>query len=438
MRFEIKLPPRLNVWALRAAGVEIDGLSDLSLKVIEGKEKLPATVKGQYHLSNPRVDVLVTVLTFGPAGKLDVSRDSKGIIIVKSKPVPGAGTQMQIQIDDERIGNAIRATLQKYSLENNGEAISEQEHDALWVEIEKILKREKVSYEKLQRREGVLTRRAIEELMALAEKTEPIRRGDVYSLFTDNWVPKSERALVAPWLMRRFEHDYIWDDQLGMRIWDNSVQAIAEDLIRLIEDRRYDHHRAPLCTALAKTKHPRAAEVIASVMHERWMGFFCMQALSKLADAGNHVEKIKKLLRASDGDIRRAARKLLKKLAIDIEPAPPAVHLISSKGKIPRDLQEWSSNLDMDDLRPTLEKLSRCIDDGFGNLEILEVCAVAEEMRHNQTKALKYSISASRGKADLFIVIFMDHLDAPDLAIHSSPQVIARLEALTAMDPTSS
>ncbi len=434
MRFEIKLPPQLDVWALRAAGVEVEGLSDLSMKVIEGKAKLPATLKGRYHVSNPPVEVAVTVLDFGQAGKVDVSKDRKGNIVVKRKPKEGSAAHMQIEIADEKVARAIKKTLDRYSFENDGDGIFWEEHKALWGEIEKVLKRDKLSYDKLQRDEGVLTRQAIEGLMKLCEKTEPIRRDDIYSLFTDNWVPKSERVFVAQWLIKRFEQDYIWDDQLGMRIWDNSVPAVVEDLIRLLENRKYDHHRGPLCPALAKTKHPRAADVIASVMDEKWMSFFALEGLRRLPDAKQHVEKIKRLLRDSDGEIRRAAKKVLKKLGFEVEPAPPPVHLISGKGKIPKGLEEWSTNLDMDDLRPTLERLSKSIDRGFGEKDIGEVCGVAEEMHHDQTKALRFDISAGGQKADLFVVLFMDDIDSPDLAIHSTPQVIRKLEMLTPVD----
>jgi len=435
MRFEIKLPPRLDVWALRAAGISIEKLSDLSMKVIEGKAKLPATVRGQYELSDPPLGVCVTVLDFGQAGKVDVSKDKKGNIVVKRKPVPGSAAHMQIEIEDEKIGRAVRKKLEYYSFENDGEGIFWDEHKALWAEIEKILKRDKLSYDKLQDGERVLTRRAIESLMELCEKTEPIRRADIYSLFTNHWVPKSERSLVAAWLVRQFERDYVWDDQISMRIWENSVPQIAEDLIRLIQDRRYDHHRGPLCPALAKTKHPRAADVIASVMPEKWMGLFCMEGLSKLSDVEKHGEKIKKFLRHPDGDFRRAAKKLLTKLGIDTQlpPAPPPAHLFK-KQSIPKGLNEWSTNLDMDDLEPTLKRLASCIDNGLGEREIAEVMGVVEKMRQDQTKAFKFSISASREKADLFIVIFMDDIDAPDLAVHSAPQIIRKFEALTSVD----
>jgi hypothetical protein len=433
MRFEVKLPSRLNVWALRAAGVEVEGLSDLSLKVIEGKAKLPANVKGQYHVSDPPLEVSIAILEFDKPGKVEVSRDREGNIIVQGRPLEGSAAHMQIEIADEDVARAVKKKLDHYSIEKDGEAVSEQEHKNLYAEIEKILKREELSYEKLQRGEA-LTRPAIEGLMELCEKTEPIRRGHIYSLFSDNWVPKSERALVAPWLIRRFEQDYAWDDQLGLRIWENSVPAIAEDLIRLIQNRRYDHHRAPLCPALAKTKHPRAADVIASVMSEKWMGWFCMEGLRKLPGAVKHVEKIKEFLRHPEGEYRRAAKKLLTKLGVgtDIPPPPPPIHLFKGKG-IPRGLEEWSTNLDMDGLAPTLQRIAKIIDGGFGDIEIAEISAVVEQMRQDQTKAFRFPIKRSGQSSDLFVVIFMDDIESPDLAIYGEPELIRKFEENSSM-----
>src|SRR5580765_3127704 len=135
MRFEIKLPPRLDGWALRAAGVSVDGLSDLSMKVITGKAKLPATIKAEYELSDPPLDVSISVLEFGEAGKLDVRKDRKGNIVVKRKPVPGSAAHMQIEIGDEKVARAVRKKLEYYSLANDGEGIFWEEHKALWAGI---------------------------------------------------------------------------------------------------------------------------------------------------------------------------------------------------------------------------------------------------------------------------------------------------------------
>src|SRR5262249_5209866 len=149
------------------------------------------------------------------------------------------------------------------------------------------------------------------------------------------------------------------------------------DLIRLIKERRYDHHRGPLCQALATTKHPHAAEVIASVMHEHWMAFFCLGALGKAGGAEKYVAKVQKFLRHTDSEVRLEAKKLLKKLGAPVEVAAAPVHLVKGKGRVPKGLEEWSTNLDMEDLAPVLKKLAHCVGEGFGETEIAEVVGLA-------------------------------------------------------------
>jgi hypothetical protein len=167
-------------------------------------------------------------------------------------------------------------------------------------------------------------------------------------------------------------------------------------------------------------------------MHQKWIGLFCMEGLGMLSGAEKHVEKIKKFLRHPDGDFRRAAKKLLKKLGADtdIPPAPPPVHLFK-KQTIPKGLEEWSENLDMDDLAPTLGRLAECLGSGFGEREVAEIMRVVEQMRHNQTKAFKFPVAVAGRSSDLFVVIFMDDIEAPDLAIHATPQVVRKLESLS-------
>jgi hypothetical protein len=230
-------------------------------------------------------------------------------------------------------------------------------------------------------------------------------------------------------LVKRFDPEN--DDQLGFQIWDIAVPEIAGDLIRLIEDRRHEHHRAPLCQALAKTKHPRAAEVIVSVMDEKWMAQLCLDALGKTRGAEKHIPKIQKFLRHADSDVRREAKKALKKLGVPVEVPPPPVHLVKGKRHVPKGLEEWSANLDMDDLAPTLQKLAARVEEGFAQTEIAEVIGLAEEMKLDQTKAFRFPIKTDGINSELWIVIFMDDINSPDLYIHAHPRALQNLDSVT-------
>ena len=432
MRFEARLPAGIDTWALRAAGLEAHALSELSTARFEKKKapSFPATIRCRYLHSDKPIEATVTVFGFGERERIDRWLDKDGKIVIQRGKRPQSATHLGIEIGDDLIGKAIQQKLDRYSLENDGEGAWWREHCALYDQIDQILKRDGLSNQMLQQGKGQLTRRAIESLMQLCAQIDPLKQGDIHHLFGGNWVPKEERGLVAAWLLKRFEADPETDDQLGMRIWDNAVPEIAEDLIRLIENRRYDHHRGPLCQALAKTKHPRAADVIASVLNENWMALWCLSALGKVRNAESHIPKIRPFLRHPEGDVRREAKRLLKKLGVPVETPPAPVHLVRNSRSIPKHLEEWSSNLDMDDLLPTLKKASQCVDQGFGEIEIAEIMGVAEGMQPEQTRAFRFEVSAGARKTDLWIVIFMDDIESPDLAVYASDNLIQKLNQL--------
>jgi hypothetical protein len=167
-------------------------------------------------------------------------------------------------------------------------------------------------------------------------------------LFTNRNIAKKDWPLAVRWLIKEFERDPMLDDQLSTRIYELTVPAIAEDLIRFIKDRRYGDVRWPLCLALAKTKHPQAADVIASILGQGVNTRGALEALAKLS-AQAHVAKIKKYLRDSNGDVRRQAKKTLAKLGVVVETPPPPVHVVKNLRSCPKGLEEWSANLDLDD-----------------------------------------------------------------------------------------
>jgi hypothetical protein len=409
MRFEVSLPNTPGSWQLRAAGVEVPKLFDFWYDVtIKRRRQVPAELAGEYFWAEPPLGVSVTILKFDKH------------------------TQLAVDVADGAVGNKIRERLEHYSVENDGDAVAEREHKQLWSAIEKILQRDKLSYDKLQMHQGVLTRRAIEALMQLCEGIDPVRQDNIHSLFIPQWLPKSEYAFTAEWLIGRFEAERDPNEQIGMRLWDLAVPAVADDLIRLLEDRRFRARRGPLALALAKTKDPRAADVIASVLDEDGVTRWALEALGKARNgATKHVEAIRQQLRHRDNDVRREAKKTLKKLGFPADAPPPPVHLVKNRKTIPKGLEEWSQNLDMDDLVPTLQRLTKCVDAGFGETEIAEVAAVAEEMEPEQTKAFRFPVVMKRQKHDVWMVIFMDDVDAPDLAIHSDGAIIRKFDELS-------
>ena len=336
------------------------------------------------------------------------------------------------EVDDEPIGRQIQKKAVRYSIENNGEALEEQEHKALFSKIDNILQRDGVTSSEIQRSCVNLSRQTLELLMRLCEEAaETGRQNSVYWVFWHPVIAKTDKVFVSRWMVRFFESekDPFERAQISVNLDKLAVPEIADDLIRLIKDRRYGDARGGLCTALAKTRDTRAAEVIASVLGQEDVTRWALECLGKL-QAVQHLEEIKRYLRHPNSDISREAKKTMKKLGFPIELPPPAVHLIKNRRTVPKGLEEWSLNLDLGNLKPTLEKLGQCIDDGFGVREIDEVAGVADAMKHDQTKLFCFPIISDQREKELWLELFMDDIDSPDLSIHSVPEVVGRFSSL--------
>ena len=429
MRFEVNLPGGMDCWALRASGLEPEGFTKLSIAVITDKATPPKTLKCACTLPDASCTASVTVFSFGEPERIDYREDKSGRIIVKRGKRPKTATHLQIDMDDPKVAKAVRKKLEHYSFENDGEGVSAREHCEFWDRLGKTLKREGFSTDRVASGEAQLTRRAIESLMELCRETDPIRRHDIRSLLTEESVAKADRPFVVAWLMKEFESDFRIDDQICVKLWTMATPAIADDLIRLIKDRRYGDQRWVLCLGLAKTKDSRAADVIASILGQGINTRGALEALGKVP-AQKYVKRIKEFLKDPDSDIRREAKRTLKKLGFPVETPPPPIHLVKKRSAIPKALEEWSSNLDIEDLNPTLMKLSQCVDSGFGKQEIAEVTGVVDEMKPDQTKTFRFPVAGRGQETELWLVVFMGDIDTPDLAVHTRPDVIERFAGM--------
>ena len=255
MQFEAKLPAGIAAWVLGQARLDSEAFIKLLMDRFKKPPSLPATVQSRYLDLDKSIPAAITVFTFGERERIDRWHDPEGKIVIERGAKPTTPTHVRVEIAGQPIdlAQAIQKVLNHYSFENDGEGIFWSDHCELYQRIDATLKPEGLSVSKLG--EGVpLTKPAIEALMNLGETVERFQWRDIHHLFGGNAVSKKERALVASWLMKRFENDPRSDDQLGMRIWDNAVPEIAEDLIRLIEDRRYDHHRVSVVPSASQNE----------------------------------------------------------------------------------------------------------------------------------------------------------------------------------------
>ncbi len=112
-----------------------------------------------------------------------------------------------------------------------------------------------------------------------------------------------------------------------------------------------------------------------------------------------------------------------------VAPWPCPVHLVKTRKSLPKNLLEWSANLDFENLEPVLKSLAACIAEGFGAQEIAEVLGVAKETRPEQTKCFRFPMSTGGNPGEVWLAIFMDDINSPDLAIYAEPDVPAKFKA---------
>src|SRR5687767_9062011 len=124
MRFEVNLPGGMDCSALGMAGLDADAVVKLSTAVITDKTKLPATVQCPCTLTDAACTARVTIFSFGDHETIDRWIDKSGKIVFKRGKRPTSATRVAVEIEDEKIGRAIRKVLERYSFENDGEGVS--------------------------------------------------------------------------------------------------------------------------------------------------------------------------------------------------------------------------------------------------------------------------------------------------------------------------
>src|SRR6185503_9104095 len=93
------------------------------------------------------------------------------------------------------------------------------------------------------------------------------------------------------------------------------------------------------------------------------------------------------------------------------------------------ELQESSTNFDMENVRPFLQRISPLIESGFGAAEIQQVCQLAERMEHDAEEELEFPIRYAGRDSLLRIGIFMDDITAPDVYFCAPPARATRIDA---------
>ena len=92
------------------------------------------------------------------------------------------------------------------------------------------------------------------------------------------------------------------------------------------------------------------------------------------------------------------------------------------------ELQESSTNFDMENVRPFLQRISPLIESGFGPEQIEQVCRLAERMKHDDEQELEFPIRYGGRDALMRVGIFMDDINSPDVCILAPPMLAEQID----------
>jgi len=87
------------------------------------------------------------------------------------------------------------------------------------------------------------------------------------------------------------------------------------------------------------------------------------------------------------------------------------------------DLKEAGTNFDADLVAPFLDRVAKLIESGFGAEERNSVVQMVASMKVDEERTREFNISYRGQKALLRMHVFLDDVDAPDIAFFTVPEL---------------
>ncbi len=219
------------------------------------------------------------------------------------------------------------------------------------------------------------------------------------------------------------------NSQLSILISNAFADNIEKDRVhnvgRMMLDKKYGDLRGDFTMVLCKIGGKDAISYLRKGAADPEIASLSLDVLARMRVQGT-LELCEKALanpriRCKDA-IRETYQKLKRRMAR--KPAGPS-HATSDS--IPKGLEEWSSNVGRPGLSKVLRSLSGFVEEGFGKAEIAEVRAAVDELAVDETARFRFEPKAGGKSVPVWIEVFMDDENAPDLYIFSSKDLIAKL-----------
>jgi hypothetical protein len=242
---------------------------------------------------------------------------------------------------------------------------------------------------------------------------------------------------LLPYLNEHGADSYGW--RLGAALADHADGTVFDDIVELIQDRRYGKARQMLTEALTRVKKRRveAIPVLIELLGDEQMEMHALFALGKLK-AVEALPQVRQSLTSNNRAIRAEAKKALRKIekAAGIAPTPPDTALLQRVRDMKRraarvdmeGLEEASMNFDEANVASFLRGLSPLFHGGIPEEDLKAIESVLEKLKVDQTVNLLLTLNYEGEEVPLLLQLFKDDEGEIDLGFFGSAGVAEAIQ----------
>lgn len=168
-------------------------------------------------------------------------------------------------------------------------------------------------------------------------------RRDIICIFHRDAIAPEDRLWVARWMAKHLAATRGAND--GSELVEQFANGklvlpgVADDFIAMLRNRRCAARDGCLFDLFVQTRDRRVLEVAVSVLHDEMLTEAALRCIGR-RKARQHADHVRKFLTHAEASIRRQAKKTMKQLGFDTEPAPAPIHLLKKRTRLPKHFRE--------------------------------------------------------------------------------------------------
>jgi hypothetical protein len=233
--------------------------------------------------------------------------------------------------------------------------------------------------------------------------------------------------------IHKFDGKTEGEGNLSLLISNELANNIEKDRVheigQMMLDKRYGDLRGDFTMVMWKIGGKEAVSYLQKAARDPQIASLALYVLARLGAEGT-LQLCEKALKDSKVLYKDAIKETYKKLqrrAGKKQAAPLPI----AKETVPKGLKEWSTNLDGEDLPKVLRRIAKCVDSGFAKAEISEICTVNDDLEVDQTARFKYDVKVGGKAITMWVEVFCDDENAPDLYIFGPKELIEKIDEAT-------